>query len=75
MGYLWGGGAPEVGDHCLLEDGSERGGALDSDVVVAETAGEGRGKDGERAAVSRGADRRANTLGRRRTRARSRRFP
>ena len=34
---LSGGGAPEVGDHCLLEDGCERGGALVSDLVVPDT--------------------------------------
>ena len=38
---LWGGGALEVGDHRLLEDGSERGGALVSDVVDRDTASEG----------------------------------
>ena len=58
---LSGGGALEVGDHRLLEDGCERGGALVSDVVVADTAGEGRREDGERAAVSKGADTKANT--------------
>ena len=58
---MWGGGAPQGGDLRLLEDGSERGGALDSDVVVSETAGEWWSKDGERAAVSRGADTKANT--------------
>ena len=31
-------GALEIGDLCLLEDSSERGGALDSDVIVRETA-------------------------------------
>ena len=44
---LWGDGALEVGDLCLLEDGSERGGALVSDVVANETVGEGRSEDGE----------------------------
>ena len=38
------GGALEVGNHCLLEDGSERGGALVSDHVVFETASEGWGQ-------------------------------
>ena len=42
-GTLWGGGAPEVGDHRLVEDGSERNGALVSDVVASETASEGQG--------------------------------
>ena len=36
-----GGGALEVGDHRLLEDGCERGGALDSDLVVPDTAKHG----------------------------------
>ena len=39
---LWGGGALEVGNLCLVEDGSERSDALVSDVVVPETASEGR---------------------------------
>ena len=52
-----------MGDLRLLEDGSERGGAFDADVVAADTAGEGRSEDGERAAVSRGADTKANTRG------------
>ena len=38
---LWGGGALEVGDLCLVEDGSERSDALVSDVVGSETASEG----------------------------------
>ena len=58
---LWGGGAPQVGDYRLLEDSSERGGALGPDFVSPETAREGWGGDGERAAVSRGADVKANT--------------
>ena len=55
-----GGGALEAGDLCLLEDGGERGGALVSDVVISETADEGRGGDGERVDVSMGADKKAN---------------
>ena len=35
------GGAPQVSDLRLLEDGSERGGTLGSDAVVCETASEG----------------------------------
>ena len=35
---LGAGGAPEVSDLRLLEDGSERGGALASDVIVPQTA-------------------------------------
>ena len=38
---LWGDGALEVGDLCLLEDSSERGGALVSDAIASETASEG----------------------------------
>jgi hypothetical protein len=57
---LWGGGALQVGDLRLLEDGSERGGTLVSDQVVSETASEGWG-GGERLGVSMGADRKANT--------------
>ena len=58
---LWGGnGAPEVVDLRLLEDGGERGGEVVARGSVAvETAGE----DGERAALSRGADTKARTLG------------
>ena len=64
---LWGGGALQLLDLRLFEDGGERGSALGSDVVVADTAGEGRSEDGEKAVVSRGADTKANTKGRRRT--------
>ena len=60
---LWGGGALEVGDLCLLEDSSERGGALGSDEVASETASEGWDGDGERVGVSRRADTKANTSG------------
>ena len=38
-----GGGALEIRDLCLLEDGSERRGALVSDRVAPETAKGGRG--------------------------------
>ena len=55
---LWGSSALEMGDHRLLEDGSERGGALVSDHVVLETAA--RGGDGERVGVSMGADKKAS---------------
>ena len=37
-----GGGALELGDLRLLEDGSERGGALGSDIVALEPARQGR---------------------------------
>ena len=59
---LGGGGALEVGDHRLLEDGSKRGGALGSDVVASETESEGQDGNSERV-VSMGADRKANTQG------------
>ena len=39
---LWGGGALEVGDLRLLEDGGECGGAFVSDVVQVETASKGQ---------------------------------
>ena len=42
-GILLGGGAPQGGYLCLLEDGSERGGALVSDVVAPDTARDGCG--------------------------------
>ena len=56
-----GGGALEMRDSRLFEDGRERGGALVSDAVAVETAGEGRGEDREKAVVSRGVDTKANT--------------
>ena len=49
---MWGGGAPEAGDLRLLEDGSESGGALVSDVVAPNTASEGQDGNGERVRVS-----------------------
>ena len=55
------GGALEVSDVRLVEDGSERSGALGSDAVASETASEGWGGDGERVGVSMGVDRKANT--------------
>ena len=39
---LWGGGALQVLDLRLLEDGGERGDALVSDVVETETANKGQ---------------------------------
>ena len=60
---LWGGGAPQVGDLRLLEDGSERRGALDSDRVAPDTAKHRWGWSGERVGVSMGADRKANAQG------------
>ena len=53
------GGALEVSDVRLVEDGSERSGALGSDAVASETASEGWGGDGERVSMSRGSDRKA----------------
>ena len=38
---LWGSGALQIGDLRLVEDGSQRSGALGSDVVAFETASEG----------------------------------
>ena len=72
---LWGGGARERGDLRLLEDGSECEGVFVFDEVARETAKRRRGWGGERPGVSMGADRRANTTGRWRTRARSRSSP
>ena len=63
------GGALQVGDLRLLEDGGERGGAVVSDRVASETASEGWGWDVREYSigVSMGADKKAHTLGRRRT--------
>ena len=58
-----GGGALEGGDLRLLEDGSECGGAIVSDVVEEETANHGRGCGSERLGASAGADTKANTSG------------
>ena len=60
------GGALEVGDHSLLEEGRERGGALGSDAVVPDTARDGWGQS-ERAGACQRALTRKRTLGRRRT--------
>ena len=43
MRTLWGGGALELGDIRLLEDGSERGSALGSNLVASETVSERQG--------------------------------
>jgi len=57
-----GGGAPQVGNLCLLEDGGKRSDALGSDVVRSEPVSEEQGeKRCERVGVSKGADTRANT--------------
>ena len=60
---LWGGGAPQLGDLHLLEDGGERGGTLVSDMVVPQTVSEEQSGDGEEAGVSMGVDKKANTIG------------
>ena len=48
MRWAWerGGGALQLGDLRILENGGERGGALVSDAVVSQTASEGQ--DGKR---------------------------
>ena len=51
-----GGGALELLDLRLFEDGGERGSALGSDVVVRNTASEGQDRNGERVGMSTGAD-------------------
>ena len=61
---LWGSSALEMGDHCLLEDGGERRGALGSDSVVSETVRARGGVGMVRVGVSIGIDTKANTLGR-----------
>ena len=55
------GGALELGDSRLFEHGSERRGALGSDLVATDAANEGRSGNGGRASVSMGADTKANT--------------
>ena len=52
-----GGGALELLDLRLFEDGGERGSALGSDVVARNTASEGQDGNCERVGVSMGADR------------------
>ena len=60
---LGAGGALELGDLGLLEDGRELGDALVSDAVAVETVRKGRGGDDENASVSAGADMKANAFG------------
>ena len=61
-----GGGALEVGDVCLVEDGSERSDAVVSDrrqlvaPIVFESASEGQDGNDETVDVSMGADTKAN---------------
>ena len=65
---LVGSGALELGDSRLFEDCTKRRGALVSDEVVPETASKGRRGGGARNVNGpTGADRKANTIGRRRT--------
>ena len=56
-----GGGALQLSDLRLLEDGGERGGTLVSDAVEPETASEGRSGNGGRASMSTGIGTKANT--------------
>jgi len=42
---LWGGGAPQIGDLRLLEDGGERGGTLISDAIFIEAVSEGQSRE------------------------------
>ena len=64
---MGGGGALEVGDLRLLEDGGECGGALTSDAVEPDTAKDGLGMGGgtvrEQVRLSAGADRKASMRG------------
>jgi hypothetical protein len=41
MNTLWGSGALEMADVSLVENSSERVGALDSDVIVSDTVRDG----------------------------------
>ena len=52
----WGSGILEAGDLRLLEDGSERSGALSSNADAYKTASEGRSGTSERVGVSTGTD-------------------
>ena len=72
---LWGGGALQLLDLRLLEDGGERGGALGADVVVRDAASDGQNGNGERVGMSMGADVKANAWARRRTSATSHSSP
>ena len=60
---LWGGGALQLLDLRLLEDCSERGGALGSKAVARDAVSEGQDQNGERVGVSTGADTKANATG------------
>ena len=60
---LWGGSALQIGELRLVEDDSQRSGALGSDVVASETASEGQDGNGEKVGMSTGVDRKANIRG------------
>ena len=60
---FWGGGSLQIGDLRLVEDGSQRSGALGSDVVASETVSEGHDGNGERVGVSMGVDTKAVRCG------------
>ena len=62
---ILGGGALEVGNHCLLEDGSERGGALVSDAVVPDTTRDVWGHSERAGACQRALTRKRTLRGRR----------
>ncbi len=54
--FAWGLSALEVGDLSLLEHGCKRRGANGFDPIGLKTTNEGRGRNGRRASLSRGAD-------------------
>ena len=54
--FAWGLSALEVGDLSLLEHGCKRRGANGFDPIGLKTTNEGRGRNGQRASLSRGAD-------------------
>ena len=60
---MGGGGALQVGNLRLVEDGSKRSGAYGSDAVLLKTASEGRCENGGKASVSMGADRTVSARG------------
>ena len=60
-----GGGAHQLGDLRLLEDGGERRGALGSDPVPSETASEERSENSGIASAPTGADRKGGRFERR----------
>ena len=58
------GGAPEIGDLRLFENCSERGDALDSDVVAPDTARDGWGQSERAGACQRALTGQATTVAR-----------